>query len=264
MGLSEDTQHAAANEIDIDRELDDARQKMQAVYDSNREQMRQLLRLQKEQQDEYQKLKAKSDAFESQAIEATQRGDRQSALSFITQKQELTQPLTIIGTSLASTNQTVESVTAAIARQRKQIEEIAFEAILLKTQLAAADIQDRISETLEQMDFGMEFESFKAGKEIIDTLNFENLARAEVFGERLDYQMAALDESIENESAEDELKRLEKRMASGEIKTPNVSTLNDLGEQGFGGDQSDEEFLASINATIEGLGLDDALKNLPG
>ena len=251
---------ATTSQDEIEGELDLARRKMQQVYEENRERMRELLNGQQEQQREYQKLKAQSNAFESQAIEATKRGDRASALTLIAQKQSLIPTLEILGKSLETTNQSVEGVTSAITKQREQIEQFAFEAILLKTQLSAAEIQNRIAETLSQMEFGSEFSDFNAGADIVRTLDAENLARNEVFGDRLDYKIAQLDESMSQESAEEELGRLEQRILKGEIPTPKGDFDLDISQLDLSKDSavgSDQAFLDSLEATIEGLGLDD-------
>ena len=260
METSYEKQPGQSDEVEIDRALDEARTKMQSVYEENRQHMRELLEAQQEQQRAYQALKSQSEAFESQAIEATQGGDRAAALSFITQKQALTSALTTLGDSLTCTNRAVESVTVAIAKQREQIEQVAFEAILLKSQLAAAEIQNRIAETLGQMDFGGEFKAFDAGAEIVHSLDAENLARSEIFEERLDYQVALLDESVAQESADDELKRLEARFGHAGIALPEGDFSDDESTAQAPVDSSadsDQAFLDSIDATIRGLGLED-------
>lgn len=254
MDLSE--QNKSLDSDQIQAELEKARAKMEEVYKQNYARMQELVALRNQQEENFREQQNKANTLELQAIEAAKRGDRDAAREFIKQKQAIDPALKTFSESLASTNQTIDAVTEAVKKQREQIENAAAEALLLNTQLEMVDIQNAISKTIEGMSFTQEYTSFEAGKSIVSDLQAEAAARHEVFGERMDLQIALLDESVELDSAEQELKRLEARIANGEITVDPEASISAINfDVPPSETMSDEEFLRSLDTTLEDLDL---------
>lgn len=262
----------------IDEELQQAQEKLAKIYTQNSEKLKELARLQAEQQKIYEEEKKKIDSLDSSATELLKSGKRDDALRLMRDKLILTEPFVESEKQLMDINEHVEQVKLLVKNQKEQIEKVALQAISLKTTLQATDIQNRITQALSEMTSTFESENFTAGQDTVFIAIAEAAARNEMFIDRLDLRIAAIDEKMALDETERALLELEARMrnsltddSSLQTRSPSTSIDPDLdrllqelttpdtvGSSPSVGSvsrsTSDDAFLNSLEETINRLG----------
>lgn len=227
--------------------LDQARREMQEIHARNRERAVQAITQKNNLQQMVDDLQKQVDTLSSRAELAVKRGDRDTALQLLKEKQAIESSLQTTKTTLAAAIETAESVKQAIKREEDQIRKKTAETLALKAQWKNAQIQNEMEKalqgmgTLEDMD-----QAFGRAQAKIKNAIAESQARAELAKDRIDTRITNLETGELDAAAEQELAGLEAKY--GLTSTPAQTTAT-------AGTSSDiEEELAKLEAKVGGSG----------
>ncbi len=200
---------------DPDIMLDQARRDMQETLVANREKAVQAITQKNRLEQMLADTKKKSAQYEQQATTALKQENRDLARQFLREKMTNDQIIATLQGSYDQAAQAVEAVKVAIKRQEEEVRKKTAEALAMKAQWKQAQIQNSITKALEGLTFENQFESFGAAAERIKTAQAEVSARNEMYTESIQGKVMAMEDKAMDYEAEEELKKLEERLAGG-------------------------------------------------
>ena len=178
--------------------------------------------------------------YERKATLAVSGGNRELAKQFLKEKAMHEQTLESMRASLASAIEAAEKVKIAIKNEEDRIRVRTSEALALKANMKQAQIQISINKALDQFQFSDNENQWSSAKERITSMQSEASARAEVAGTSMDSKLREMEFSQMDAQAEDELAKLEAKMAMGgspagryTVTTP-VQQMQTVGGNGAG------------------------------
>jgi phage shock protein A len=227
--------------------LKQAQDEMREVHARNRERAIQALTQKNNLQNMVNDLQKQVDTLAARAELALKRGDRDTALQLLKEKQAIDGSLVTTKQTLETAIQTSEAVKEAIKREEDQIRKKTAEALALKAQWKNAQIQIEMDKALSSMGQLEDVDSaFGRASEKIKNAISESSARAELAKGRIDSRIAALEATETDAAAEQELAALEGRLglsSTTATTTTTTATGSDI-----------EEELARLEARVGGGG----------
>lgn len=207
--------------------LDQARRDMQEILVRNRTKAVEALAAKNRLEMTVREVEANASNCEKKAEIALKQGNRELALTFMSEKRRWSTNLESLRESLAQADETVEQVKQAIKHQEGEVRKKTAESLALKAQWKTAQIQNSITQALEGLTFENELSGFGAAEAKIKDAQSEAAARQEMFGESISGKVMLLEQSSVDTEAENDLAALEKRLGFSS-DTPNVN--NELTE----------------------------------
>jgi phage shock protein A len=193
--------------------LDQARRDMQSALVGNREKAVQAIAQRNRLQGMLDEAERKSAQMEAQATAALRQGNRELAKQFLREKATNDTTIGTLKTTLATANETVDSVKVAIKRQEEEVRKKTAEALALKAQWKQSQIQSSITKALEGLTFEAEYEgSFAAARERIGEKQAEAAARQEMFSGSVAGKVMQMEDAAMDMVADEELRKLEEKL----------------------------------------------------
>ncbi len=153
--------------------------------------------------------------YERKATLAVSGGNRELAKQFLKEKAIHQQTLESMRASLASAIEAAEKVKIAIKNEEDRIRVRTSEALALKANMKQAQIQISINKALDQFQFSDNENQWSSAKDRITSMQSEANARAEIASTSMDSKLREMEFSQMDAQAEDELAKLEAKMAMG-------------------------------------------------
>ena len=219
---------------DPDIMLDQAKRDMQQALVSNREKAVQAIAQRNRLQQMLDETLRKSAQLEQQASMALKQGNRDLARQFLREKTATDSSIEGMQTTLATAQETVDSVKVAIKRQEEEVRKKTAEALSLKAQWKSAQIQDSITKALQGLTFEDQYEgSFAAARDKIANKQAEASARTEMYSGSIEGKVMSMQDSAMDMQADEELRKLEERlgMASAPATAPTTTAATDVDAQ---------------------------------
>ncbi len=187
--------------------------------------------------------------LERKATMALQGGNREVARQFLREKAVHEQTLESMRANLASAIEASEKVKIAIKNEEERIRVRTSEALALKANMKQAQIQIQINKALDQFQFSDNENQWSSAKDRITTMQSEASARAEVANTSMDSKLREMEYSQMDAQAEDELVKLEQKIALGGSPATRYTTTNVQQMQTVGGNGATAGGGASSNGT---------------
>lgn len=175
--------------------------------------------------------------YERKATLAVTGGNRELAKQFLKEKAIHEQTLESMRGSLASAIEASEKVKIAIKNEEDRIRVRTSEALALKANMKQAQIQISINKALDQFQFSDTENQWTSAKERITSMQSEASARGEIASTSMDSKLREMEFSQMDAQAEDELAKLESKLAMGgspasRYTTPTVQQVQTVGGNG--------------------------------
>lgn len=162
--------------------------------------------------------------FERKATMALTGGNRELAKQFLKEKAIHEQTLESMRANLANAIEASEKVKIAIKNEEDRIRVRTSEALALKANMKQAQIQISINKALDQFQFSDTENQWTAAKDRITSMQSEASARGEIASTSIDAKMRELEYNQMDAQAEDELAKLEAKMATNSSPASRYTT----------------------------------------
>ena len=192
--------------------LSQAQAEMKEAQAKNRERAVQAITQKNNLQAEVEKTTKVIANLQAKAEMALRNGDEDLARQLLVEKSQYEGTLTTITASLASAQDTIDTVKVALRREEERIRAKTAEAMALKTQWKQAQIENSMNKALEGMSSAGVDQAFERASSKISNARSEGLARTELAKESISGRMAALDDVQANAGADAELAAMKERM----------------------------------------------------
>ena len=211
---------------DPDILLSQAQAEMKEAQAKNRERAVQAITQKNNLQAEVEKTNKVIANLQAKAEMALRNGDEDLARQLLVEKGQYEGTLGTITASLASAQETIDTVKVALRREEARIREKTAQAMALKTQWKQAQIENSMNKALEGMSSAGVDQSFERAAAKISNAHSEGQARTELAKESLSGRMAALDDVQANAGADTELAAMKERMGLTPKTTAASSTTS--------------------------------------
>ena len=155
-------------------------------------------------------------------------GNRELAKQFLKEKSLHDATLVNMRTTLASAIEASEKVKIAMKTQEEMIRQKTSEAMMLKTNMKAAQIQIKINKALDGLQFSDTNQQWSSVQERITSMQSEASARGEIANTSIDSKMREMEMSQMDVDAERQLAELEAKLAMGGNPASKYSTTNNV------------------------------------
>ena len=155
-------------------------------------------------------------------------GNRELAKQFLKEKSLHDATLVNMRTTLASAIEASEKVKIAMKSQEEMIRQKTSEAMMLKTNMKAAQIQIKINKALDGLQFSDTNQQWSSVQERITSMQSEASARGEIANTSIDSKMREMEMSQMDVEADRQLAELEAKLAIGGNPASKYSTTNNV------------------------------------
>ncbi len=155
-------------------------------------------------------------------------GNRELAKQFLKEKSLHDATLVNMRTTLASAIEASEKVKIAMKSQEEMIRQKTSEAMMLKTNMKAAQIQIKINKALDGLQFSDTNQQWSSVQERITSMQSEASARGEIANTSIDSKMREMEMSQMDVEADRQLAELEAKLAMGGNPASKYSTTNNV------------------------------------
>lgn len=155
-------------------------------------------------------------------------GNRELAKQFLKEKSLHDATLVNMRTTLASAIEASEKVKIAMKSQEEMIRQKTSEAMMLKTNMKAAQIQIKINKALDGLQFSDTNQQWSSVQERITSMQSEASARGEIANTSIDSKMREMEMSQMDVEADRQLAELEAKLAMGGNPASKYSTANNV------------------------------------
>ena len=166
--------------------------------------------------------------LERKATISVTSGNRELAKQFLKEKSLHDATLVNMRTTLASAIEASEKVKIAMKSQEEMIRQKTSEAMMLKTNMKAAQIQIKINKALDGLQFSDTNQQWSSVQERITSMQSEASARGEIANTSIDSKMREMEMSQMDVDAERQLAELEAKLAMGGNPASKYSTTNNV------------------------------------
>ena len=204
--------------------LNEAVKEMKENQGKNRELAIQAITQRNNLQSEVDKSTRLVAELEKKAMVALQGGNRELAKQFLKEKALHDQTLETMRSNIGSANETVENVKQAIRCEEERVRVKTAEAMVAKTSLKQAQIQNKIQKAMDQFNFSDNEGNWASATERIRTMQSEASARSEMASTSIDGKMRDLEVSQMDVEADRQLAELEQKMRLSTSPAANYTT----------------------------------------
>jgi phage shock protein A len=204
--------------------INEAVREMKENQAKNRERAVQAIALRNQLQNQVDRETKRSAELEANAARALQQGNRDLARTLLREKAQIDQTLVSLQGSLKQAQDASDAVKAAIQREEENIRVKTAEALRLKTDLKAAQIQNDLNKALTGLAFDESGISFDRARDRIEQIQAESNARAELGKTNIDARIQELQSSQIDMEAEEAVKALEAKLGLSPAAAPTSVT----------------------------------------
>jgi len=205
--------------------LKQAQDEMTAAHEKNRQLAVDAITQKNLLQAEVDKTNKQVANLQAKAEMALKNGDRDLALQLLREKQALEVNLGTLNASMQSALERTEQIKLAMRREEEAIRTKAAQAMAMKTQWKQAQIENSINKALDKMSNAGTDEAFERAGAKITKLQSESAARTELGSTRIESRIAALDDSIADSKASNELADMEQRLGLAKPDEASTATV---------------------------------------
>jgi len=204
--------------------LKQAQDEMAEMHRKNKERAVQAITQRNLLQDEVNKTNQQVQNLQSKAELALKNGNRDLARQLLVEKQTLEAGLPPLTASLEKANEITEQLKVTMKREEEAIRARAAQAMMMKTQLKQAQIENSINKALDKMEsVGNQDEAFQRAQAKIGAIAAESSARTELGKTRMSTQIADLGDLAASSAADDELAKMEQRLGLAPAPAPTTT-----------------------------------------
>ncbi len=229
--------------------LEQAREDLQANLERNRQRTIAAITERNRLQKEYERLQKQADDAQRKAEMALRNGDRDLARSFLIEKKSYEQALESLQVSLATANQQIAQIKAAMQQEELNVRKRTAEILAQKTRWKSAQIQNSINDALQGIGTDDVSRDLERANDKITRVEAEAAAKAEMASESLAGRSQRLETDIRTMEAEEELRELEAKMQGGGARTQSTQSVS-VGEMSPAASDSIEASLQELERSI--------------
>lgn len=205
--------------------INEAVREMKENQAKNRERAVQAIALRNQLQNQVDREQKRSVDLEANATRALQQGNRDLARALLREKAQVDQTLVSLQGSLKQAEDASSAVKAAIQREEENIRVKTAEALRLKTDLKAAQIQNDLNKALTGLSFDDSGISFDRARDRIEQMQAESNARAELGKTNIDMRIQELQSSQIDMEADEAVKALEEKLGLTQAAPTTVTAV---------------------------------------